>query len=414
MKKKFIVVFCLCMFFITGCWDRDELEDWGFVAAIGIDIAAKDKLEITFQITNPQVGTLIKSNIKEPPSEIITVPAMDIITAKQLVSTSVTRRLTLSHAVALVISEELASSNRFYRLLETTTRDRDIRGDLNIIVCRERAADFIRNNDPKLETRPTKFYKFMSNRWQDTGLVPLSTLNRFIKRTQSDSGFLFLTIYGTTKKLERKEDAIQESDYKAGEVAIEGGSPTEMIGSAVLKGGRMIGALTGEETQLVLLLRKKREVRYISTNMKDPLNKKYTIAANVYPDGKAKIKMNLNGSVPKIYVTVPLSVQGIGIPSFINYVTDLEKQKILKEAFEKYFEEEAYELIEKSQKEFKGDPFTWGYEAKKYFLTNKEWKEYDWNKKYPQAEVSVDFKVKIKNFGKGLAPPDAERVIDEE
>ena len=58
-KLKFISILIMVLF-LSGCWDRMEIEDIGYVAVIGIDDGDFDNLRITFQITNPQVGTSAK------------------------------------------------------------------------------------------------------------------------------------------------------------------------------------------------------------------------------------------------------------------------------------------------------------------------------------------------------------------
>lgn len=404
MKKNFFIIISICSIFLTGCWDKDELEDWGYIAAIGIDKDLSDRFDITFQLTNPQVGTSTKTNVPEPPQEVVTFPVKNLSTSRDLASTFVTRRLTMSHAVAMVVSEEMASSDKFYHLLEATLRDRDIRGDINLIICPEKASLFINSNKPKMETRPTKYYSFMTQRWKDTGLVPISSLYRFIKRTEYEQG-LFLAIYATSRKGTEKKDSEQETEILAGETGRENGDPIEMVGSAVFKNGKMIGKINGFESQLALLLRRQRSIKSISINVKDPLDSNYTIGAKLTPAGNTKIKMDLKASVPTIDVTVPIETSITGIPSFINYATDKDKQTVLEKCLEEYLEGKTNTLIKKTQNEFKGEPFIWSSEARKHFLTNKAFDDYDWMKKYSSAEVNVNFKVKLVDFGKGLKTP---------
>lgn len=404
MKKKFLILAIACCTFLTGCWDKDELEDWGYIAAIGIDKAPSDKFDITFQLTNPQVGTSTKSNVKEPSQEVVTVPAKDLPTSKDLASTFVTRRLTMSHAVAMIVSEEMALSDEFYPLLESSLRDKDIRGDINLIICPEKASEYINANKPEMETRPTKYYSFMTQRWDDTGLVPTSSIFRFAKRTEYEQG-LFLAIYSTSKKNSENKAVEQDTEIIAGETGRENGDPIEMLGSAVFKNGKMIGKLNGFETQLSLLLRRERNLKSISLNIKDPLNPKYNVSMMLSPKKNTKIKMDLNNYVPTITVTVPLEASVKGIPSFINYVTDMDKQTVLENSIKEYLEDKTKSFIKKTQTEFKAEPFIWASEARKYFLTNKAFDDYDWMKKYSMADITVNFQIKIVDFGKGLQPP---------
>lgn len=409
MRKILAMLIIFFMLFSTGCWDKDELEDWGYVAVVGLDKGKDDQINVTLELTNPQVGTSLNSSVQEPSKEAITLPGFNIITIKDLANTTITRRLTLTHAVALVVSEEFAKSDDFFRVIESFMRNKDIRGDLNIIVCREKASTFIKETRPPFETRPTKFYYFMANRWKDTGLVPLSSLHRFITRTQMDTS-LFLSIYGTSRQGRKKQMAAQESNYIAGEVDKESDSPTEMLGSTVFKKGKMVGKLSGDQTQIALLLRTKHDVRSISANLTDPLNSKYKVSIKAFPKGNTKVKMDLSGDTPKIDVKVQILAQIVGIPSCINYVTDIEKQEVLQNAIQTFFEEESSKLIKMTQKDFGGEPFLWGQRAQKYFSTTKDFKKYNFMQKYPNANINVSFDVKIKNFGRLLSPPDIDKI----
>lgn len=67
----------------------------------------------------------------------------------------------------------------------------------------------------------------------------------------------------------------QDSQIIAGEVGKSDGVKVEMLGSAVFKDGKMIGKLTGFETQLSLLLRDKTTINSFSINIKDPIEEGY-------------------------------------------------------------------------------------------------------------------------------------------
>ncbi len=55
MKKRGIIPFVLCisLLFLSGCWDRKELNDRAIWFATGWDAAEKDGMEISGQIVIP-------------------------------------------------------------------------------------------------------------------------------------------------------------------------------------------------------------------------------------------------------------------------------------------------------------------------------------------------------------------------
>ncbi|MTI47611.1 MAG: Ger(x)C family spore germination protein [Firmicutes bacterium] len=400
LKMSLLLILSL---FLTGCWDALELEEQAYVVAVGMDLGEGDNYYITYQIGNPQVGSSDRANAeREPASEIITVLAPDKISARELANVSVSRRVTFSHAKTFIISEELAKSEKFLEVFEAVTRDPQIKRQMDIIISKERAEDFIRNNNPVLETRPHKNYELMDERWKASGLVPASTINRFLQREEEDA-VGFLAIYATIGKTDTKANGMEDK-YKAGEVDKTGGNTLQMIGAAVIKEGRMIGTINGEENRLTLLLRPHTEATSWYATYPDPYKKEKHLTARILRQGKPKIKVDVSQSKPIITVEAPVKMQILLMRSFIDYVDDQEKQKFLTKAIEGYLNEASMVLVKKAQNELKVDIFQWSLSARKEFLTIPEFEDYNWIDKFPQADVRVNFKVQITNFGKQLKP----------
>lgn len=409
MKKICVVLIIIFIIpFLTGCWDAIELEEEGYVAAIGLDKGAEKNVRVTFQVTNPKTISAGRGDggggggqIK---SEITSLDAPSIMSARDLISAATTRKLSLSHAKVIIVGEDFAKDKTFFRFVEASLREKEMRRITTLIISRERAEEFIRNNNPTLEDRMQKYYEFMARRWKDTGLVPpFANLNRFMQRTES-RGSLFLAIYATTKKVVTKKGA-DEGAYYPGEIEKAGGNIAELIGASVLKDGRMIGKLNGNEMRLVSMLREEPETKQMLVTFIDPLDSKFRIDTRIIRSKKTKIKVDMNGDETSIDVTIPIQMDILGIPSFVNYPEDLDKQKFLKNYLERYLEKISTTLVEKTQKEFKGDPFQWDLNARKKFLTFDEYEKYNWMKHYTEANVSIHYDVSIRSFGKQLRPP---------
>lgn len=200
---------------LVGCWDKSELEERGYAVVIGIDKSEKDHMvDVTFQIENPQVGSSsLATAPNEPPSDIITITATDILSAKELANSIVSRQIDLSQVETIIVGETFAKSDYFHHIMASSMRDPEVRRKIIMIVSKESARKFINNNHSKMETRPHKYYAFMSDRWKDTGFVPISDLNRYFQRS---SNALFLAIYATSERDERFRES--SDNYKAGQV----------------------------------------------------------------------------------------------------------------------------------------------------------------------------------------------------
>jgi len=386
---------------LTACGDREELEDLGHVVVMGVDQAEDHQVSVTFQIANPEVGTTTKATAQqEPASDIVTITAPDIISAKELAQSVVSRRLNFSHLNTMIISAKLARTHQFHHVIASTTGEREMRRELHLIISKEKASEFIHANKPKLETRPHKYYAFMQERWRDIGFVPDATINRYFERTY---GTLYLAVYATTQK--NKKHFKDEDRYMAGQVPQQGGDPVQIMGSAVFKGGKMIGTLNGEETRLALLLRPKILSRAFVTSFPDPKDKQFRVTVRLLPVKSSDVKIDVKKDPVEVKVVVPLKVQIIQISSLTDYVLNLKYQKQLKKAIQKSLETETMQLVKKTQEQFESEPFQWYLHARKKFWTWQEYKDYQWAKKYSQAQVDVTYKLQIESFGKQFKPP---------
>ncbi|MFC5452685.1 Ger(x)C family spore germination protein [Paenibacillus aestuarii] len=403
---KSILIFTMAALLLSGCWDKLELEEQAYVVVLGLDLAEKNLVNVTFQIANPQVGSTDKGNApNEPPSDTLTFTAPDILSAKELANSVVTRKISFAHLRTLVIGEELAKTKLLPNIIVAALRDPEMRREINVIVSHEKSVTFIHHNKPKLETRPHKYYAFMQKRWRDTGHVPYATINRFMQRVHEE---LFLTIYGTTNRVAAKEKK-DEDDYIAGEIPQISGDPVQIMGSAVLKDGVMIGKLTGEETRHVLLLRRKALSHVFVSSYPDPLDNKYRVTVRLLKSSNTQIQINVKKDPPVIHVKVPIKAQVLSIPSLNNYVTDEGNQRLLTKAISNDLKEISTRLIQKTQQEYRAEPFVWFLDARKQFATLQAFEAYEWEKKYADAKVTVDFDVKIESFGKQMDPQHMEQ-----
>ena len=409
MLKKiiyYLVIAIFIVFLCSGCSkDIAELEGRGYVSAIGIDKGKNNNLSITYQIANIKYGmdtTTNKFANQRKKNETVTFESPDLITAKDIANIVVARRITLEHARILIVGEDFAKTPEFFHVLEAALRDKELRRSMNIFVCREKASEFLNKNDPKIEDRTSKYFDFMTNRWRDTGFITISDLNGFMQRTEGNES-LFLGAYTSTKQYSFNEEG-NEADYLPGQVDFEGGNPTQMIGSAVFKRGKMIGNLTGDENRFVILLRPKNIVKSMLFTFEDPIDKIYKISAKLIKSKNTKIKIDISSNKPRVNVVVPVKIEILAIPSFVKYVEVKDNEQLLRNAIKKQLEEKAGKLVKKTQEVFGGEPFLWELEVRKKFWTFEEYQNYNWMDKYTKAEISINFDVIIKSFGNQLNP----------
>src|SRR6478735_11159242 len=106
--KLLVLLIMVC--FLTGCWDRKELEGNAYVIGLGIDHSKqKGKITVTMLIANPEVGSMQGGGgSTEKPREIISFDANDIIAAKATANAVISRKVSYELLKIFVVSEDFA------------------------------------------------------------------------------------------------------------------------------------------------------------------------------------------------------------------------------------------------------------------------------------------------------------------
>lgn len=412
--KQLYQISCLIILLLslTGCWDQSQIEERAYVIAIGLDKAEdENRIKITYLIANPEYGSQVQGGgTEEPPDEIISFVTDDITTARNAANAVIEKEITYDLLRVLIVSEEFAKDEDFIRWMYDTTKDPEIRRDVHLVITKENTSEFIKNNNPTLETRPHRFFELALTRGIETGMLPTSELIQFFRITEADAE-LFLAMYGTTRNKEEDNQAQDNDQFTAGEFQFEGQTnQTNFVGSAVFKEGKMIGKLTGDETRISIVLNPTLDASDILTTYTDPFNKKYQVATRVNKKMANKVAMDLNAATPTIDVTIPFEIEVLSAHSMVDYEKDIAKRKKLKKSIEEELTNKIEKLVKRTQEEFKAEPFGWSLIARKQFLTIPEYVEFNWMKSYPDMKVNIDVEVTFGQFGRQSEVPNLKEI----
>lgn len=393
----FLVMVCL----LTGCWDKEELEDKSYVIGLGIDPSNhKGKIKVTMLLANPEVGSMQGGGgSTEKPREIITFDANNFIAAKGTANAIISRDISYELLRIITVSEEYAKDKNFVTTISEVLKDKEIRLNSYLVVSKEDASEYFINNRPKMETRPHKYFQYMVGHGIENGLIPDSTLFRFF-RTLDRGTDLFLAMYTSAEKVKSPEIK-GEDEYMAGQLDATGElDDTQFIGSAVFRNGVMIGKLNGQETRTVNILDDTTNIEDILLDIPDPFSNNHKqFAARVMKTKNNKVKMNVKGDRLKIDITIPLKIEIMSNPSMVNF-TKIKNQQILKKQIANHIKKVNEKLFIKTQTRLKGVPFPLPLYARRYFGTNQEFKKFNWRKSYLDAEIKVHPKIDIVDYGK--------------
>lgn len=237
MKIK-LLTFIFCILFLTGCWDRKELNELGLVLATGLD---KDnntgKISITAQVVRP--GALKKQGgSEEPPIELVTAKGNTVFEAIRNITKQFDRRGYYAHNKVLVIDEQLAKSG-LDPFLDFFERSQEMRRLVWVMVAKNTTAKQILGVKHGIENVQATYLDNIIKRRITNSEVTAVNLLEFLKKV-SGSG-----INPITGVMEIVEQINLPAEEKKGN-ATKG---VRLSGTAVFKKDKLVGYLDDTETR---------------------------------------------------------------------------------------------------------------------------------------------------------------------
>lgn len=399
-----IVIILVTM--LTGCHDLIEFNEMTYVLAVGLDKGVKDKLRLTIEFRTVKVGSSSNSSGSGGGGmgwdyTTITIDAPSFFTGINMINCSLSHKLNFMHTEYLVFSEEMAKAG-VSTYIASVIRYRQIRRSTAVIVAKGSAYKFLEENQPLITSTLLKKMVLQVMESANTGYFPYVTLEDFYDGIKSTYRQPIAILGGVNSSNNYQEDdekasAFQspEGQYYAGEMPRKGGSKVELYGTAVFDGDKMVGELTGDETRLLLMLMGDFKRGFFT--IKDPKMPQYVVPLDVRTSRKTEIHVDIKNGKPYINAEIKLEGDILSIQSMINY-EDISLKPLLEKAFEQQVKSEMDALIDKCKKE-KSDVFRFGTVACRKFLTIQDWEQYNWNKQFENAEVTVNVTFTIRRTG---------------
>ena len=156
----------------------------------------------------------------------------------------------------------------------------------------------------------------------------------------------------------------------------------------VFKDDRYIGDLSTIETLCYSLL--KDEVDNFVLTISNPLDESEKVDINVGDLSQLKTDIDVSNDNPIINIKFNLTAEVINVLNneHLPYDKTLEK---LNSGLKDYLTAEFKSYLYKTSREYKSDINEFYKIAKRKFLTNSDFSNYDWARKYENAEFNVEF-----------------------
>lgn len=290
-NRLLLMLFCLLLPMLSGCWDSKEIDKRANVLAIGIDAATskeqkkedniahlknkipipnKDMIKLTAQIAVPgriPLGPEQGGGSPQNPVLVIQVVGHTIDDAIVNLQQEVATQLFLGHLRIIVLNEKVARKG-MQRFNDFLRRNPQIRRTANLVVSKEKAATYMKVS-PKLERIPSLYLADMVDNLASQGKFPPSFIGHFWTLLSSKGQDTYLP-YFTIKdaaNIQLNGLAYFKGDRMAGKTTpLEIGDFMSVIG--VSKGGYSAFSKVPGTDKVIMISTKNRKTR-IKVNLKD-------------------------------------------------------------------------------------------------------------------------------------------------
>lgn len=396
LPKKIFIFIIIIIFFMafSSSYTALSIDNIETVVAIGLDVSDYNKLKISFQFTNS--SSVSESGTSEQsPSIIYSIDASSVSSGINLMNAYIGKELSLSHCKLIAISEELAYqgiSEKIYTLIN----DAQVRPSANIVITKCNARLYMENSKPLFENLLTKYYEIFSNSSKYTGFSVNATIGDFFNSLVCKSCEPYAILGGLNSEPNNIDTSINaQKDYsgKANNSNIEGELGSENMGLAVFNDDKLAGELNSIETLCFLATKNQIDGFLLSIPSTDQ-NKGYT---DIYltPTANTSSKVEIINGTPYITIKYRFSGRIYSIDSDSKYLSN-DVLNDISDSCNTYLESIFSDYLYQTSKFLKSDINGFGKDAKKLFLTDDEYNEYNWENNYKNAffKVEVDSSIR--------------------
>lgn len=376
VKKLFCLYFLLfAIFVLSGCWDQRDIEINAFILGIGIDAAEDEKIEVTFEVALPQSFTGGGEGGNSGSDEAtldVSIIAEDMIDATNSLLGKLDLYPEFTHLQLVVLGEEYAKKG-VQEVMDFFFRNPRVRYRTNVAVSMGEAK---------------KVFEFKPKTSKSVSIY----INKIIRYNSAENLKIFqLQTIGTIYDNFIRNSPIFLTKISPAEETID------VTGGGVFKDYKLIGWLSGEETQAVRWLQgdvAKGGVLRIEM----PENKGGNIGFNIF-NSSASLTPILEND--QITADVKISIEGdiisIGSHDVEAKVDDLALE--WEKALEEYIKGNVHNTFIKSRDVLGADIFEIDGRMVDYYPKYWEANKEQWDEIFETVELKLDVDVKIRRVG---------------
>ena len=389
MKKRFFAIL-LCIPFLTGCWDKRELNEIAIVVAMGIDENPNTKeLILTTQVVRPEAMRKNGNGSNKLPVEIVSSTGKTVFSAKQNIMKKFDRKPTFAHCKIVVISESLAEKG-IQSILDYLVRSNEVRPLIWIGITKGASPKEVLSVNNGISTIQARYLSYTIKLQSENSETRFSYLQEFIE------DLLHNGVAPKTGVME-VEEIFPSSSGNSGS---SNDKEIKLTETAVFKKDRLLGYLTNEETL---------GLNWISGNIKrstlnvPSLNEKGKVIATRVVKGKRSIKLEKKDDEYIFNIEINAMSELKDQQDYYD-TSDPEILSLVEKEQSKLIEHEVKMVMEKMKNELKLDIAGLNKIVERKYP--EEWKEIkdDWENVLPRVRYNVKVDSKIVRTGLLLEP----------
>lgn len=387
-----LALFAFLAFFLTGCWDRREINDIAFVSATAVDQAG-DKIRVTVQFPLPgQMGGTGSTGggggtAGKKPWHTGTAEARTGQEANVLAQQSMSRYLNFSHRRVLVLGEEKAKRG-IADVMDILGRISQNRMTAYPLVSEGTAEELFRV-DASMEKIPAETLRELAA----LSYAKPITIQDVVDALLTDGVDPYLPLVAAQK----------------GEGADKGTKQARLKGIAVFRADKLVANFTGEKSRGLLFALGQTKQPIVT--VKAPEGKGFISLRVINP--KVKIAARPNGSTPRLRMSLTGEMVASENRSNFRFSENQSTIARLEEAVNRDVERSIRSALTKTQ-ELGADPVGFGLHLYRYHPSAWRSVKREWRDVYRRAELSVDVRLRMLHPGTltyplGISKEDLER-----
>jgi hypothetical protein len=378
MRRGVVALIILVACALLSARGGQDVEEQAYVLSMGIDRIENGALRVTLVLpATSGKGTDQQASEQSGMDgyEVVSAEGRNYVDALRTLRASVPKYLSFTQILQVVVCEHVARMPEFHDILETLLITRCLRQSASLVVAKDSAEAFLKSQKPFLGIRLSSNLLTSFRLFQELDIIPITQVGEVVRTMDGGWSDVVLAYAAVMEEPDpiASERVGRPLDNAAGTLLYEGSNKSDYLGSALFQEGRMVGTLTGMETQFLA---------YLTDHMEDNslyVNGEYYAIEQV---GKAKIRVDYEGDQMVLKVSGRINAAVL--------LTGRGTEVLIRDAFSN----EIVKLLSKLQ-QLGVDPVGFQGQAVRRVATLADWSQADFQRAYENARIEVTTHVTI-------------------